>query len=71
VVEIELNPAQVQARLVQNIVPLVQPVLDAKTYICIGISALHNVINRTSQYYPLKDGWNKGYIELDRVFNPR
>jgi hypothetical protein len=33
------------------IVPKIQPFIDTGTHIAIGISALHNVKDRTSQYY--------------------
>ena len=44
--------------------------LDANQYFAIGISASHNVVNRTSQYYPQKDGWTKGFVELHQSTNP-
>ncbi len=50
-----------QSALIQKI----QDNLDCDNqYFAIGISASHNVENRTSQYYPQKDGWTKGFVEL-------
>jgi hypothetical protein len=69
-VELEMTPEQIRTRLFSKIVPKIQPFIDTGTHIAIGISALHNVKDRTSQYYPLKDGWNKGFVELCRFYNP-
>ena len=59
--------AFLQSTLIQKI----QDNLDYDNqYFAIGISASHNVKNRTAQYYPQRDGWTKGYVKLHESTNP-
>jgi hypothetical protein len=53
-----------------TLIPLIRSNLNDGQFFAIGISASHNVVNRTSRYYPLGDGWNRGYIKLYRSNNP-
>jgi hypothetical protein len=70
ITEQEFTPSDINIQLRELILPIIQPFIDSGTFIAIGISALHNVKYRTNQYYPLKDGWNKGFVELGRYYNP-
>jgi hypothetical protein len=68
--EVELTGIEIKTRLEEKIVPKIESCIKSEIHFTIGFSARHNVANRTSQYYPLRDGWNKGYFELDVVYNP-
>ena len=52
------------------IIPLLSKLIKPNQYFKIGVSAIHNVNNRTSEYYPIKDGWAQGYHELYQSNNP-
>ena len=53
-----------------TIKPILTHIIKPNQYFNIGVSTIHNVSNRTSEYYPIKDGWAKGYHELYQSNNP-
>jgi hypothetical protein len=54
-----------------NLVPLVTNLaISRELYFAIDIAATHRVSLRTSEYYPLKDGWNREYVTLHTSTNP-
>jgi hypothetical protein len=62
---------QERANLVhKTLIPSVTEAIAGGRYFAVGVSATHNVSNRTSQYYPLRDGWSRGYVCLHTSTNP-
>ena len=68
--DVVLDSTGRQELLNSVLIPLIRSKLKDGQYFAIGISASHNVQNRTSQYYLLNDGWARGYIKLHESTNP-